>query len=87
MMLKHTVISLRIAVTTCIACDIPASRKVCGFLGHNAALGCNKCFKKLSLGHTDYSGFDRENWEHVQLIVKVVGDEDWNGKSRIQVCY
>ncbi len=51
-------ISLRI----CIACDIPASRKVCGFLGHNA-LGCNKCFNNVSLGHTDYSGFDRENWE------------------------
>ncbi len=74
-------ISLRIAVT-CIACDIPASRKVCGFLGHNAALGCNKCFKKfnnVSLGHTDYSGFIQAlivkigSADHVQLIMKVVG--------------
>ena len=22
-------------VLTCVSCDIPASRKVCGFLGHN----------------------------------------------------
>ena len=26
---------------------IPASRKVCGFLGHNARLGCNKCYKEF----------------------------------------
>ena len=30
---------------TCVACDIPAPRKVCGFLGHRAKLGCNKCYK------------------------------------------
>lgn len=24
---------------SCITCDIPASRKVCGYLSHNAALG------------------------------------------------
>lgn len=26
----------------CVACDIPASRKVCGFLGHMANFGCSK---------------------------------------------
>lgn len=25
---------------SCVTCDIPASRKVCGFLSHNAALHC-----------------------------------------------
>ena len=57
-------IKIRLALT-CIACDIPASRKVCGFLGHNAAFGCNKCYKKFqfsSAGHMDYSGFDRDTW-------------------------
>lgn len=34
-------ITLRVALS-CISCDIPASRKVGGFLGHNARLGCNK---------------------------------------------
>ena len=29
----------------CVACNIPASRKVCGFLGHSATLGCSKCLK------------------------------------------
>ena len=48
----------------CVACDIPAGRKVCGFLGHMANLGCSKCFKKFSgsLGNKDYSGFERPTW-------------------------
>ncbi len=39
--LSHTTLS-------CVSCDIPASRKVCGFLGHNA-----------KLDKTDFSGYDR----------------------------
>ena len=48
----------------CVACDLPAGRKVCGFLSHGAHLGCSKCLKKFSgsVGSMDYSGFDRENW-------------------------
>lgn len=66
---------------SCVACDIPASRKVCGFLSHNASLGCNKCLKKFNvqfIGRTDYSGFDRENWcsrsmkQHRQDVSKVL---------------
>ena len=51
-------------VLLCVACDIPASRKVCGFWGHMANLGCSKCYKYFpgSFGHKDYSGFDRSNW-------------------------
>ena len=64
-------LSIRIkAALSCCACDVPASRKVCGFLAHNARLGCNKCLKEFpqyshptSIGTcTDYSGFDRDNW-------------------------
>ena len=50
---------------TCVTCDIPASRKVCGFLSHNSSLACNKCLKKFCVKfaeRTDFSGFDRENW-------------------------
>ena len=49
----------------CASCDLPAGRKVCGFLGHAAAYGCSKCKKKFpgTIGCMDYSGFDRENWE------------------------
>lgn len=48
----------------CVACDIPACRKVVGFLGHSATLGCSKCLKKFpgSVGCKDYSGFDMSEW-------------------------
>lgn len=26
-----------------VSCDIPAGRKVCGFLSHSARLGCTRC--------------------------------------------
>ena len=48
----------------CVACDLPAGRKVCGFLGHSAHLGCSRCFKTFTgaVRTMNYSGFDRENW-------------------------
>ena len=59
----------------CVACDLPAGRKTCGFLSFSARFGCSRCWKKFSgtVGNMDYSGFDRENWqltnaaEHRQL--------------------
>lgn len=47
-----------------VACDLPAGRKVCGFLGHSACLGCSRCFKRFlgGVGSMDYSGFDRSLW-------------------------
>ena len=49
-------------VLCCVTCDIPA---YCGFLSHNAALGCNKCLKKFKVTfgeRTDYSSYNREDW-------------------------
>ena len=48
----------------CVSCDLPAGRKVCGFLGHGAHLGCSRCLKKFSgtVGDMDYSGFNRQIW-------------------------
>ena len=48
----------------CVTCDTPAGRKACGYLGHNAALGCCKCLKKFSgsVGKMNYSGFNRSSW-------------------------
>ena len=57
------------ACVVCFAADIPASRKVCGFLGHGARLGCNKCYKPFFSDDAtfeekpNYGGFDRETWE------------------------
>jgi len=75
-----TTVTVKLALT-CIACDIPASRKVCGFLGHNASLGCNKCLNKFKVSfgeRTDYSGFDRDRWslrsieQHCDNVKKVL---------------
>ena len=62
-------ICIRLALS-CVACDIPASRKVGGFLGHIAKRGCNKCLKEVDVmkmpgggQRTDYSGFDRQTWK------------------------
>lgn len=48
----------------CVACDLPAGRKACGFLGCSARLGCSKCMKKFpgEPGTMDYSGFERSMW-------------------------
>ena len=64
----------------CIACDLPAGRKTCGFLNYNARFGCSRCWKQFSggVGSMDYSGFDRENWrqrtgpEHKQLACRLL---------------
>lgn len=52
-------------IVRCVACDIPAFRKVCGFLGHSGVLECSKCLKRFPgcIGERDYSGFDRSQWQ------------------------
>ena len=55
---------VRLALS-CVSCDIPASRKVVGFLGHNAVKRCNKCYKEFIVRvgeECDFSGVERENW-------------------------
>ena len=49
------------AALICLSCDLPATRKVCGFAGHSAAMGCSKCLKRFPslLNKLDYSGYDR----------------------------
>ena len=67
---QQVTLTIRLALT-CVACDIPATRKVCGFLGHRATLGCNKCLKKFEQvidrengsTWTNYSGFDPTTWD------------------------
>ena len=49
----------------CCAADIPAARKLCGFVGHSANRGCSHCGKFFPGGFgekNDYSGFDRSTW-------------------------
>ena len=71
------------AMLTCICSDLPATRKLCGFLSHSASLGCSKCLKSFpSVGDKlDYSGFDCAMWKvrnsddhkkHADLVSKAV---------------
>ena len=59
-----------------VACDLPAARKICGFLSHASKRGCWKCFKEFpgKPGQMDNSGFERSLWskrtiqEHYQML-------------------
>ena len=53
----------------CVACDIPAARKCCGFKGHSANYGCSRCKKFFpgGIGCKDFSGFDRASWPERDL--------------------
>ena len=48
-----------------VACDLPAARKLCGFLSFSANLGCSRCFERFShgFGRNCYDNFNRESWE------------------------
>ena len=35
------------AAVLCVSSDVPATRKICGFKGHSAQLGCSRCLKKF----------------------------------------
>ena len=79
------------AALLCVACDMPASKKVCGFTAHNSRRGYNKCRKEFVTGGigegTDYSGFDAcqsrnivEHRRHVQEVLAQTTQELRNAK-------
>ncbi len=53
------------SVIGCIACDLPATSKVCGFANFNANHGC-KCMKTFTTttfgSKPSYGGFNYDNW-------------------------
>ena len=54
------------ALLSCVMCDLPATRKVCGFSNYNARRGCSKCLKEFPTDRfglkPNYSGYDCNNW-------------------------
>ena len=51
--------------------DIPANRKLCGFLSHAAIKGCSRCFKQFKSFLTNrhkrnYSGFNKLAWNRLK---------------------
>lgn len=63
---KGVALPIRIrAALLCIASDIPATRKICGFTGHNSTMGCSKCLKQFDVhvgAPSNYSGYNRSTW-------------------------
>ena len=53
---------------TCVSCDLPATRKVCGFKSFSSLHGCSKCFKEFPCDRfgtkCDYSGYNRDDWQN-----------------------
>ena len=70
-------------VLICVTCDLPATRKVCGFLGHSAKLGCSRCLLDFGAGTTKNvgKGFNKKFWrprtqhEHRQDVAEVLALE------------
>ena len=93
---QGTNITIRLAVS-CISCDIPATRKLCGFLSHNATLGCNKCYKEFGKCDVTESEFSR-SWdirtaeqhishcEEILLEVTKSGIEEMESKYGVRYC-
>ena len=61
-------IIVRIALVG-VFCDLTATRKVCGFVSHNAIHGCSRCLKRFNASKgrnrqtkMDYSGYDKSSW-------------------------
>ena len=64
--IKSIPLPIRIrAALMCVASDLPATRKICVFTGHNSKMGCSKCLKQFDVhvgAPSNYSGYDRNNW-------------------------
>ena len=63
----------------CVGCDVPAARKVCGFMGHASNRGCSKCTKFFPGSvntKIDFSGFEpcppRTNFQHRQQAEETI---------------
>lgn len=46
---NDSTIEVLVHIRACVSCDLPAMRKVCGFLGHTARKGCSKSFQQKHL--------------------------------------
>lgn len=82
------------AILSCIVCDLPATRKVCGFLSYNARFDCSKCLKQFPKDDfTDFSGYECEGWPqrnaetHVSKAKAAEEAESALARSKIQSSY
>lgn len=80
---------VRVALMS-VNCDIPAARKVAGFMGQSAHKACNKCstvFPRISTGvnssKPDFSNFDDEHWIMRDSIQQRQEAFDWLDATHI----
>ncbi|XP_061190105.1 uncharacterized protein LOC133197961 [Saccostrea echinata] len=87
-------VSFRLALL-CVGCDVPASRKLCGFLGHSATLGCNKCMKRFEgvIGQKNYGGFNVREWverdkdSHMNMVKEIMKSKTKTKKEELEKKY
>ena len=79
-----------------VACDVPAARKLCGFLGHGAKRGCSKCKKEFITGENfgdkmNFDGFEnclhRTNEEHRSQAQEILLEDTYQGREGKQTKY
>lgn len=83
------------AALLCTGCDIPASKKLCGFRGFGSSRGCNRCFKLFEgTGfHKSYADFDRNLWpkrtdpDHRQRAEEVKQATIFSERDRLEMKY
>ena len=82
---------------TCISCDLPATRKLCGFLSCSASHGCLKCqkhFPCIQFGEKrDYSGYERDEWlprtqvTHLQHVSEIQSAQTASRQNELEKLY
>ncbi len=83
------------AALLCTGCDIPASKKLCGFRGFGSSRGCNRCFKLFDGSGfcKSYADFDRNLWpkrtnfDHRQKAEEVKKATTLGEKERLEIEY
>ena len=78
------------AAVLLVACDVPAARKLCGFLGLGARTGCSKCKKEFIPGEhfgskMNFGGFEncllRTNIEHCCEAQEILAEDTYQGRE------
>lgn len=80
------------AALVCTSADVPATRKLSGFLGHNALYGCTMCKHKFTggVGNKNFSGFEKQHWvrrtysSHKAAVKKINAAKTEQEKTRLE---
>ena len=80
-----------------ISSDLPMTKKLAGFVGHTAYLGCHRCYHVFSgnirLKTKRYSGFDVKSWkprefeQHKQHVAEIIAAKSKTTKMLLQRKY